>query len=197
MNTHIVSLELDESISRELRVEHWIVKTNDVTSLNGEMITKEWLFNHLNMKQALQSLVSENESIEGFMLGSEYYIEIYDIESSRICDIGHVEINNTQKATVFHKRLNFATKGFIPSRAISIKKFHDVNHSETLHLYCANNDIDLKNVSEAEIDGAVLLMEVYGQSDKSCDSYFFWIDEVSRVQQLLDAYLNDEELNHD
>jgi len=73
------------------------------------------------------------------------------------------------------QRMNFSTHRN-PGEAIEIKKWHDVNHYETLCLYCANNDIDLKNIEDDDFFAASEIMQEHGQDDKSTDSYFFWID---------------------
>ncbi len=77
--------------------------------------------------------------------------------------------------TNFIASLNFSDRNE-SSSAIEIKKWHDVNHYETLCLYCAENDIDLSDVSDNEFLNAVQVMAEHGQNDKSTDSYFFWID---------------------
>ena len=72
------------------------------------------------------------------------------------------------------ERLNFSdTKA---DGSIEVKKWHDVNFYETLCLYCADNEIDLSSVSDDDFDGAVIVMEDYGQADKQNETYFFWID---------------------
>ncbi len=50
----------------------------------------------------------------------------------------------------------------------------DVNFYETLCMYCADNDIDLDSVSDADFDGAVMAMEAYGTCPRG--EYHFWID---------------------
>jgi len=75
----------------------------------------------------------------------------------------------------FSERLNFSTAKDNDS-AIEIKKWHDVNHYETLCLYCAENDIDISQVSDEDFMAASEVMAEHGQSDKGTDSYFFWID---------------------
>ena len=77
--------------------------------------------------------------------------------------------------TNFIETLNFSDRKESAS-AIEIKKWHSVNHYETLCLYCAENDIDLSNVSDEEFYTASDVMAQHGQEDKSTDSYFFWID---------------------
>jgi hypothetical protein len=73
------------------------------------------------------------------------------------------------------ERLNFSNNED-NSKAIEIKKWHSVNHYETLCKYCADNDIELKSIEDSDFDSAVLIMEDMGQADISTDSYFFWID---------------------
>jgi hypothetical protein len=75
----------------------------------------------------------------------------------------------------FIESLNFSSSDD-NSNAIEIKKWNDVNHYETLCQYCANNDIDLTDVSDDDFYAASELMADHGQADKSTDSYFFWID---------------------
>ena len=73
------------------------------------------------------------------------------------------------------ERLNFSNSQDNPS-AIEIKKWHSVNHYETLCKYCSDNDIALSDVDDSDFDSAVIIMEDAGKEDKSTDSYFFWID---------------------
>lgn len=72
------------------------------------------------------------------------------------------------------ERLSFSNTQDNPT-AIEIKKWHSVNHYETLCKYCADNDIDLSVVEDSDFDSAVIIMEDMGKEDKSTDSYFFWI----------------------
>ena len=74
----------------------------------------------------------------------------------------------------FINRLNFSSKEH--HNSIEIKKWESVNHYERLCLYCAENNIDIKSVSEDDFGAASDLMADFGQSDKSTDSYYFWID---------------------
>lgn len=74
----------------------------------------------------------------------------------------------------FIERLNFSDTETADS--VLIKKWHDVNHYETLCLYCADNDIDISEVSESEFQSAAFLMQDHGQYDGSTDHYYFSID---------------------
>lgn len=74
----------------------------------------------------------------------------------------------------FISSLNFSSAE--RSNSIEIKKWADVNHYDTLCLYCADNDIDLSDISDEEFSSAADIMAEHGQSDKSMDTYFFWID---------------------
>jgi hypothetical protein len=82
--------------------------------------------------------------------------------------------NRENIMTTFTAQLNFSTKKENES-AIKVKKWNDVNHYDTLCLYCANNNISIEHISDREFDGAAELMSVHGQNDKTSDYYFFWI----------------------
>ena len=73
------------------------------------------------------------------------------------------------------EKLNFSSTQDNDS-AIKVSKWSNVNHYETLCMYCANNDIDLDSVSDEDFEACSNIMENHGQADKSTDSYFFWID---------------------
>ena len=77
--------------------------------------------------------------------------------------------------TTFTETLNFSNTNQ-DDRAIEINKWSNVNHFDTLCLYCAENDIDVNSIDDAEFEAAAEMMADHGQSDKSTDSYFFWID---------------------
>jgi len=77
--------------------------------------------------------------------------------------------------TTFTETLNFSSTNQ-DDRAIEIKKFSGVNHFDTLCLYCAENDIDVNSIDDAEFEAAADMMADHGQADKSADTYFFWID---------------------
>ncbi len=72
------------------------------------------------------------------------------------------------------ERMNFSQVE--TANSIKVKKFHDVNHSETICLYCAENDIEINHVNEIEFNAAVEVFEDYGQNDKSTESFHFSID---------------------
>lgn len=77
--------------------------------------------------------------------------------------------------TTIHTRLNFSD--YKPNdKAVKINKWSNVNHYETLCLYCAENAIPTTGISDEDFDGIVIEMENYGRSDKSIDHYYFWID---------------------
>lgn len=73
------------------------------------------------------------------------------------------------------EKLNFSDQKQSES-AIKIKKWHDVNHYETLCMYVADNDIDITSVSDDDFYAASEVMAQHGQQDKSTDHYWFWID---------------------
>ncbi len=73
------------------------------------------------------------------------------------------------------KKLNFSDQKENDS-AIKIKKWGNVNHYDTLRLYCSDNDINLDNVSDDEFSGCEIIMNDYGTADKTIDYYYFWID---------------------
>ena len=60
--------------------------------------------------------------------------------------------------------------------AIEVSKWGFSGFYETLCCYCADNNVDLTDISDSDFDSAVCTMEQYGQSDKSTDCYYFWID---------------------
>ena len=72
-------------------------------------------------------------------------------------------------------RLNFSDTRDNGS-AIEISKWGMSGFYETLCCYCADNDIDLTNIADSDFDSAAIVMSEYGQSDKSTDSYYFWIE---------------------
>jgi len=72
-------------------------------------------------------------------------------------------------------RLNFSDYKQHDS-AIKINKRREVHHYETLCCYCANNGIDVKNISDSDFTSASMILENYGKNDLSTDYYYFWID---------------------
>jgi len=76
---------------------------------------------------------------------------------------------------ILSKRLNFSDKQENDT-AIKIKKWHGVNHYETLCLYCADNDINIEEISDDDFYSCSVIMQEYGQEDKSIGHYYFWID---------------------
>ena len=80
--------------------------------------------------------------------------------------------------TTLTERLNFSQQTSNPSAI----KLHNRNRGisyyyDNLCLYCADNDIDLGNVSDDEFMAAAEVMSGHGTLDLSTDHYFFWIDE--------------------
>jgi len=73
------------------------------------------------------------------------------------------------------EKLNFSSTKDNDS-AIEISKWSNVNHYDTLCMYCADNNIDLDSFNDEDFEGCSDIMADYGQADKSTDSYFFWID---------------------
>ena len=74
------------------------------------------------------------------------------------------------------ERLNFSDQKEHKS-AIKIPKWRDINHYETLCLYCSDNDIDLDLISDHDFDSCPEIMKHHGQKDKALDHYYFWIDK--------------------
>ena len=62
--------------------------------------------------------------------------------------------------------------------AIKMPKWRDINFYETLTLYCADNDIDMRQFEESDIDSAVEIMSQHGTNDAENGHYYFWIDFV-------------------
>lgn len=74
------------------------------------------------------------------------------------------------KNTLF-ETMNFSTcQDKAPDRAIFFNKKKDINYYETLCFYCADNDIDLKNVSEDDFVLCVTTLENFP------NNFYFWID---------------------
>lgn len=74
------------------------------------------------------------------------------------------------------ERLNFSTREE-NEKCVKIRKWHSINFYETLCLYCANNNINTDPISFDEFTGCVDILKSHGQADKSCDHYYFWIEE--------------------
>ena len=72
------------------------------------------------------------------------------------------------------ERANFSDTEI--ENSIKIPKWRNVNHYETLCLYCNENEDSFEDVTDEEFDACVELMEIHGQEDKSTDHYFFSID---------------------
>jgi len=72
-------------------------------------------------------------------------------------------------------RLNFSQED-LHSNAVKIEKNKDINFYETLCLYCADNSIDLTEISESDFSSASMILENYGRDDLSEDYFYFWID---------------------
>ena len=79
------------------------------------------------------------------------------------------------KNVTLTSRLNFSDIRD-SDNAIEISKWGMSGFYETLCCYCADNNIDLTNISDSDFDSAVIIMSEYGQADKSTDCYYFWID---------------------
>lgn len=75
----------------------------------------------------------------------------------------------------FLKRLKFSDKEE-NQRAIKIRKWHNVAYYDTLCRYCADNDIDVNQISDEEFMSASEVMARHGQKNKKVDHYYFWID---------------------
>ena len=72
------------------------------------------------------------------------------------------------------ERLNFSDKEM--KNSIKINKWSGVNGYNQIARYCADNDIDLKQYTEHDIEGASLILEDFGQADKTTDCFYFSID---------------------
>jgi len=82
-------------------------------------------------------------------------------------------------------KLNFSSGKKLPlshcnpkSRAI---KLHNRNRDygyyyDNLCLYCANNYIDVSNVTDFDLNSCADIMQDFGVNDISTDHYYFWID---------------------
>ena len=79
------------------------------------------------------------------------------------------------KIVNFVEKLNFSQSPE-NSNAIEIRKWHNTNFYETLCQYCSDHNINTNSVDDMEFMSAVQIMAEYAQSDKSTDSYYFWID---------------------
>jgi hypothetical protein len=73
------------------------------------------------------------------------------------------------------ERLNFSTTDYNAINAIEIK-CGDLNLVEILSLYFSENDMTCES-DEDDFDYIIDLMKDFGKNDKSCNTYFFWIDE--------------------
>jgi len=67
----------------------------------------------------------------------------------------------------FSERLNFSTNEKELENSVKINRNNDVNYYDTLCLYCANNSINLENVSDDDFDAAVEILKNFGSNDAS------------------------------
>lgn len=81
--------------------------------------------------------------------------------------------------TALPERLNFSAKA--SHNSIEIKKWGDVNHYDTLCSYCAHYSINLDKISATDFEVCADLMADHGQSDKTTDTYHFWITPASQL----------------
>ena len=72
------------------------------------------------------------------------------------------------------EKLNFSQKEI--ENSFKIDKRKDVNFYETLCAYCANYDINLKNVTDEDFDSAVEILKNYGSNHLEFNHYFFSIN---------------------
>ena len=71
------------------------------------------------------------------------------------------------------EKLNFTTdKTQAPDNAFKLGKVHPKYNN--LCLYCAENDINLDDISDADFDSAAIAIENYQSSVE--DYFYFWID---------------------
>lgn len=61
--------------------------------------------------------------------------------------------------------------------SVKVSKWADINHFDTLCLYCADNDIKLNEISDHEFDAMAITLKHYGQDVKHLDSFYFWIEQ--------------------
>jgi hypothetical protein len=66
----------------------------------------------------------------------------------------------------------------IPEKAVEIYTKKDTCIYETLCLYCANNDVNLKETTDEEFSSIVEVIELYrnGALEYEYDKFYFWID---------------------
>ena len=82
-----------------------------------------------------------------------------------------------EEERILSKELNMSLQeGHSKNDVIEINKKKDINYYETLCKYCADNNIDLKNVSNNEFDGCVELLKEHGSFDITIEKFYFWID---------------------
>ena len=78
--------------------------------------------------------------------------------------------------TNFTNKLNFSQKEE-NSTAMKLRNDKDLDYYyNNLCLYCADNDIDITNISDDEFMSAAEVMSNHGENDISTDHYYFWID---------------------
>jgi len=77
------------------------------------------------------------------------------------------------------EKLNFTvSSNGTPDRSIKLyAKNRDYGYYyDNLCLYCANNDIELSNISDTDFSSAADIMSGFGSADSECVTYYFWID---------------------
>ncbi len=63
------------------------------------------------------------------------------------------------------------------SKTMKVLKWKHPHGYDILSLYCADHNIDLSNVSDDDFENASAVIEGFGQSDKTINSFYFWIDQ--------------------
>ncbi len=74
------------------------------------------------------------------------------------------------------ERLNFSFEDSTCD-SIVIDRAKDINYYDTFCKYCADNDVNLDNVNDAEFDGAVGVFEDFASYCTGLTLFNFWIDK--------------------
>jgi hypothetical protein len=75
-------------------------------------------------------------------------------------------------------KLEFATQEICgPTGAVKIDPKKDINYFETLSLFCADNDIDLSEVSDLEFEAMATELSHFGLGfDGPLEPFWFWVE---------------------
>ncbi len=74
------------------------------------------------------------------------------------------------------ERLNFSFENSTCD-SIVIDRAKDINYYDTFCKYCADNDVNLDNVNDAEFDGAVEVFEDFASQRTEQTTFNLWIDK--------------------